>query len=104
MLPLEGNRTPWVFLKTPFREGAGWFSPDGHWVAYQSNESGRTEVYVRPFVGAAPFGAGTTAAGEQWQVSTTGGLSPMAARRQGTLLPRAHRRADGGGVDNGLGR
>ena len=49
VVPMAGNRTPAVFLKTPFREVWGAFSPDGRWVAYQSNESGRPEIYVRPF-------------------------------------------------------
>ena len=59
VVPMAGDRTPSVFLKTPFREVWGAFSPDGRWVAYQSNESGRPEIYVRPFV---PPGAAGTAA------------------------------------------
>src|SRR5262249_54363641 len=39
VLPLFGDRKPLVFLKTPFRESHGQFSPDGRWVAYLSNES-----------------------------------------------------------------
>ena len=50
VVPMAGDRTPSVFLKTPFREVNGVFSPDGRWVAYGSNESGRQEIYVRPFV------------------------------------------------------
>jgi serine/threonine protein kinase/Tol biopolymer transport system component len=73
VLPMVGDRTPSVFLKTPFRETYGVFSPDGRWVAYQSDESGRPEIYVRPFV---PPGAGGTAAGGQWPVSTEGGITP----------------------------
>ena len=49
-----------------FEEHRGQFSPDGHWVTYVSNESGRPEVYVRPFPGP----------GGQWQVSTSGGIQP----------------------------
>jgi dipeptidyl aminopeptidase/acylaminoacyl peptidase len=66
---------PAAFLKTPFHERWGTFSPDGQWVAYQSNESGRTEVYVRPFMApgaAAPAGL----ADARWQVSIDGGLFP----------------------------
>ena len=73
---MVGAHTSSVFLQTPFRETYGAFSPDGRWVAYNSNASGRTEVYVRPFV---PPGAAGTAAAEtsgQWQVSTAGGISP----------------------------
>ena len=56
MLPLEGDRLPWVFLKTPFEERQGTCSPDGRWVANTSNESGSVEIYVRPFAG--PDGSG----------------------------------------------
>ena len=62
IVPMVGERTPWAFAKTPFREAYGVFSPDGRWVAYQSNESGRPEVYVRPVV--PPGAVGTAAAGE----------------------------------------
>ena len=68
---------PSVFLKTPFREVWGRFSPDGRWVAYQSNESGRPEIYVRPFVPPGAAGAAAAAAGGQWQVSTAGGIFPV---------------------------
>ena len=66
LLPLSGARKPYPFLSTPFNENQGIFSADGKWVAYQSNESGRFEIYVRPFPGP----------GGQWQVSTGGGTSP----------------------------
>ena len=83
-MPMVGDRTrPSVFLKTPFREAYGVFSPDGRWVAYMSNESGRVEIYVRPFV---PPGAAGTAAGGGWGpvASVDGGRHPsrLAARRQ----------------------
>ena len=76
VLPMVGDRTPSVFLKTPFREGYGAFSPDGRWVAYESNESGRNEIYVRPFVPPARDGNAPAPAGGQWQVSTAGGIYP----------------------------
>jgi Tol biopolymer transport system component len=66
VLPLGGNRKPYPFLSTPFSEGVGAFSPDGKWIAYQSNESGRFEVYVRPFPGP----------GGESQISANGGESP----------------------------
>ncbi len=62
----ERNGKPYPFLSTTFNEQAGVFSPDGKWVAYQSNESGPNEVYVRPFPG--PGGV--------WQISAGGGLFP----------------------------
>jgi len=70
ILPLAGDRKPRPFLTTPFAENGAQFSPDGHWLAYTSNESGRNEVYVRPF----PAGAG------KWQISTEGGTEALWAR------------------------
>jgi serine/threonine protein kinase len=70
ILPLDGDRTPYPFLKTEFEEWRGRFSPDAKWVAYQSNASGRYEIYVRPFRGS----------GTQWQISTGGGISPRWSR------------------------
>jgi len=55
------------FLRTPFNESAPRFSPDGHWLAYISNESGRNEVYVQPYPGP----------GGKWQISTEGGTEPV---------------------------
>jgi hypothetical protein len=49
VLPLEGDRKPVPFLITEFNEAQGRLSPDGHWVAYSSDESGRSAVYVRRF-------------------------------------------------------
>ncbi|MEE9263851.1 MAG: protein kinase [Vicinamibacteria bacterium] len=63
VIPLEGDRKPELFLSTPFVEANGAFSPDGRWLAYGSNESGRWEVYVRPF----------PSRGGKWQVSDGGG-------------------------------
>jgi Tol biopolymer transport system component len=71
VLPMQGDHTPYVFLQTPFREAVGVFSPDGRWVAYHSNESGRPEVYVRPFFEPGQRDAAT--ANDQWQISTDGG-------------------------------
>jgi Tol biopolymer transport system component len=48
VLPLA-TRVPFVFLKTDANELWGQFSPDGHWMAYQSNDTGRYEIYIRPF-------------------------------------------------------
>jgi serine/threonine-protein kinase len=77
ILPLEGDEVsgwkpgkPSVFLNTPFNEGLAAFSPDGRFLAYNSNESGTYEVYVRPFPGP----------GGKWQVSTGGGESPVWSR------------------------
>ena len=67
---LEGKRESRPFLKTPFNERAARFSPDGRWLVYVSNESGRDEVYVQPFPGP----------GGKWQISTTGGTEPVWSR------------------------
>jgi Tol biopolymer transport system component len=61
---LDGDRTPIALVRTAFEERDAQFSPDGTWIAYQSNESGRPEVYVQP------FGAG----GERLRISATGGV------------------------------
>jgi Tol biopolymer transport system component len=65
-LPLDGSQKAFAVTQTPFDEFAGQFSPDGRWLAYVSNQSGRAHVYVRPFPGS----------GETVQVSTTGGGHP----------------------------
>ena len=65
-LRLSGDRKPFPVVQTPFDEVHGQFSSDGRWVAYASNETGRYEVYVRPFPGS----------GGKSQVSTGGGIYP----------------------------
>jgi serine/threonine-protein kinase len=51
ILPLEGDRKPWLWDKEGAAVTVPAFSPDGRWLAYRSSESGRPEVYVRPFPG-----------------------------------------------------
>jgi eukaryotic-like serine/threonine-protein kinase len=58
---------PQPFMQTSALETAPRFSPDGHFIAYNSDESGRTEVYVRPYPGP----------GGKWQISTEGGTEPV---------------------------
>jgi Tol biopolymer transport system component len=82
VLTKEGSTSP--FLVTPFDESAPAFSPDGKWLAYVSDESGRSEVYVQPFPGPGP----------KWPISTDGGSDPawssdgreLYFRRGGTLM------------------
>jgi serine/threonine protein kinase/Tol biopolymer transport system component len=75
-LPLQGDdRTPFPVAHTDFDEVHGQFSPDGHWIAYASNESGRYEVYVQAF---------PKAAGKR-PVSAAGGIYPR-WRRDGREL------------------
>jgi eukaryotic-like serine/threonine-protein kinase len=73
VLTLDGQRKVSSFLKTQHNELEGRFSPDGHWVAYTSSESGRNEVYVRPFT---PPGAERRTEGK-WPVSREGGNAPV---------------------------
>jgi Tol biopolymer transport system component len=70
-LPMSAgaNRTPFPVAKTQFDEGDAAFSPDGKWVAYDSSESGRREVYVQAF--------STSGSAGKWQVSNAGGLHPQ---------------------------
>jgi Tol biopolymer transport system component/predicted Ser/Thr protein kinase len=80
VLPLEGGRKPVVLLATQFNEGGASFSPDMRWIAYESDESGRFEIYVRPFLAhpesdKTPSGAPSLGEGK-WQVSRDGGDSP----------------------------
>jgi serine/threonine-protein kinase len=68
--------TPTLFLSTPFAEQQPRFSPDGRWLAYESNESGAFEIYVRPFPGP----------GGKWQISTGGGTNAVWSRPRHELL------------------
>jgi hypothetical protein len=61
---LDGERTPTALVRTAFEERDAQFSPDGTWIAYQSNESGQHEVYARPFRGG----------GDRIRISTAGGV------------------------------
>lgn len=72
VLPMQGDPKPWTFLHTTFNEREAQFSPDGRWVAYESDESGRFQICVRPFTGpgeASSAAAGPGTPGGQWQVS-----------------------------------
>jgi serine/threonine-protein kinase len=50
-LSLQGEPHPRPVVQTPAYDGGGWFSPDGKWLAYVSNESGQFQVYLRPYPG-----------------------------------------------------
>ena len=75
MVPVDGDKKPLPLLQSQAVELSPQVSPDGRWLAYQSNETGRPEVYVKPF----PDGPG------KWQVSTDGGVFPR-WRRDGREL------------------
>ena len=65
-------------LQTPAFEDAPQFSPDGHWIAYASDESGRRDIYVQPYPGP----------GGKWQISTDGGNEPQWNRNGRELFYR----------------
>ena len=76
-IPARPNATPFPLAQTPANEDQGQFSPDGHWVAYTSNESGLSEIYVIPFP--------PSPDGGRWRVSSDGGVMPR-WRRDGKEL------------------
>lgn len=78
MLPMTGDRTPQPFVKSKFLEGSARFSPDGKWVAYCTNESGRNQVFVQPWPGPGP----------KIQVSSEGGTDPIWSRSGKELFYR----------------
>jgi serine/threonine-protein kinase len=65
-----GDRKPYPFVQGPSTERFPAFSPHGRWIAYESNETGRPEIYVRSFPGP----------GGKWQISTDGGARPLWSR------------------------
>jgi serine/threonine protein kinase/Tol biopolymer transport system component len=77
--PLAAPKEAKPFLATPFYESDGAFSPDARWVAYQSDESGKSEIYVRDFPGG----------GNRFQVSIDGGSEPVWAKNGKELFYRA---------------
>ena len=68
VMSLIGTRRSEPLVQTKFREMNAELSPDGRWFAYQSDESGRDEIYVRPF---------PNASGGKWKVSSSGGTRPL---------------------------
>jgi Tol biopolymer transport system component len=71
LLPLAGEHRPRSLLARPFDELNAEVSPNGQWLAYESNESGRSEIYLRPF---------PNVDADRKQVSTNGGTQPLWAR------------------------
>ncbi len=87
VLPLEGDRKPIPFVQTKHSELDGHFSPDMRWVAYQSDVSGRHEIYVRRL--SKDTGKPSAEAWEPWQVSSDGGMGPRWGREGKELYYRA---------------
>lgn len=69
-ISLDGSAKVQPFLQSTFNQSFPRFSPDGHWVVYSANESGRPEIYVQPYPGP----------GGKWLISTEGGFYPIWAR------------------------
>jgi hypothetical protein len=78
VLPLSGERKLRPFLRTKFNVRNARFAPDGRWVSYQSNESGRTEVYVQAYPPPGP----------KWQISADGGGDARWSRKGRELFYR----------------
>jgi eukaryotic-like serine/threonine-protein kinase len=78
LLTLDGDRKPRPLIRGPFNESQARLSPNGRWLAYVSDESGREEVYVVPFPGS----------GGRWPISTNGGSRPLWARNGRELFYR----------------
>src|SRR5262245_51369328 len=83
MLPIEGDEgnrwktgTAPVLRATPVNEGSPQFSPDGRWIAYIANDSGRNEIYVRPFPGP----------GGKWQISNGTSDDPTWSPKKGEFF------------------
>jgi eukaryotic-like serine/threonine-protein kinase len=79
ILQVDGDRRPRPFLHVPFLRDPARLSPNGRWLAYVSDESGREEVYVVPFPGS----------GGRWPISTDGGSQPVWARNGQELFYRS---------------
>jgi Tol biopolymer transport system component len=75
-LPLQGERRPYAVVRTDHAEQLPQLSPDGRWLAYQSNRTGRFEVYLRPFPGP----------GADTPVTAGGGMQPRWNPKGGELL------------------
>ena len=73
------SRKAQPFLRTPLNESVPRFSPDGRWLAYVSNESGRPEIFVQPYPGP----------GGKWQISTESGTEPAWNRNGRELFYRS---------------
>ena len=70
LTPGGGKPEPRALLQTPFQESRGTFSPDGQWIVFQSNESGRSQIYAMPFPGP----------GGKHQISSAGGVDARWSR------------------------
>jgi serine/threonine-protein kinase len=77
-LRLDSRHAVTTLVQTSSDERNGEVSPDGRWLAYEADDSGRFNIYVRPFA--------DVSSGRQWQVSTDGGIQPLWARNSQELF------------------
>jgi serine/threonine-protein kinase len=70
-LPVDGDRKPTALVRGQFNEGGGWFSPDGRWLAYYSDETGGNQIYVQPYPA---HGARSVVPGSASRSGNTGGF------------------------------
>jgi eukaryotic-like serine/threonine-protein kinase len=82
IVPLDGSSAPHPWFESPARESAGALSPDGRWAAYVSDETGRSEVYVRSFPDA----------GSKLKISQEGGIEPVWTRGGREIVFRERQR------------
>jgi hypothetical protein len=76
--PVDGSGPARAVRATTYGESYGTFSPDGRWLAYQSDETGRPEIYVEALVGP----------GKRFQISADGGIEPLWVRGSGEIFYR----------------
>ena len=82
VLPVTGDRKPFPFFKTQFTETPARLSPDGRFIGYRSDESGRNEIYVKAFTPAPDAGASAA----KWVISRNGGIGMVHWRKDGKEL------------------
>ena len=96
-LPLEGNRTPFPVVRSAeFAEQGAQFSPDGKWIAYQSDRSGRGEIYLRAFPGPGDDIPISTGGGSQARWHRNGPELFYVARNGDLMAVRVHLPSKGG--------
>ena len=102
-MPFTGDHKPVPLMKTQFRTTNCAVSPNARWLAYESNETGRSEVYVQAFT------PGSTQSGGKWQISSAGGSEPQWRRDgkelyfvAGATLMAVDVKSDGATFDSGI--
>src|SRR5436190_5328835 len=100
-LSSEGDRKPFEVVKTEFNEGLAQFSPDGKWIAYESDKTGRLEIYVRPFPGPGSEVRVCTEGGSQARWNPKGGEPFCVAADERLMAVSIRPSPDGATVEPG---